>query len=180
MEKNVLHPEIQEHLRFGVGLFYYIVSLVPGIMLKILQMIGFVGDQDKAIQIMTEIYQNNGLKAPYAAIILMAVYLFLPSALSDISDNLKCVSPIIEFSRKTYPNGAMFNYMCAQYARKTGNGKQAIEHLHDAIKACKEIEVEPNLFQWDLANCHLMCLDWKPAIERLESIIDSTGKKKSF
>jgi hypothetical protein len=175
-----LHPEIHEHLKFGVGLFYYIVSLVPGVMLKILQMIGFVGDSDKAITYMGEIYQGGGLKSPYAAIILMAVYLFLPSALSDMHENLKKVEPIIDFCRKTYPNGAMFNYLCAQYARKNGNGKQAVEYLDMAIKACKAVQVEPNLFMWDLANAHLMCLEWKPAIDTLESIIDATGKKKAF
>lgn len=149
-------------------------------MLQVLKMIGFVGDSEKAIEYMTEIYKGSGLKAPYAAIILCAVYLFLPSALSDVHDSLKAVQPIIEFCRKTYPNGAMFNYMCAQYARKTGNGKQAVEYLNDAIKACKVIKIEPNLFMWDLANCYLMTLDWKPAIQTLETILDPSGKQKAF
>lgn len=175
-----LHPEIQEHLKFGVGLFYYIVSLVPGVMLKILQMIGFVGDSDKAIVYMSEIYQGGGLKSPYAAIILMAVYLFLPSALSDTHEQLEKVKPIIEQCRKVYPNGAMFNYMSAQYEKKNGNGKQAVQYLNDAIKACKAMQIEPNFFMWDLANAHLMCLEWTNAITTLEAIIDATGKKKAF
>jgi len=129
---------------------------------------------------MTEIYKGEGLKSPYAALILLAIYLFLPSALSDMHENLQLAKPIIEFSRKTYPNGAMFNYLCAQYFRKINDGKTAIDSLRLSIKASKAVGVEPNLFLWDLANCHLMCLEWQPAIEQLEAIIDSTGKRKAF
>jgi len=42
------------------------------------------------------------------------------------------------------------------------------------------MQIEPNLFMWDLANCYLMCLEWKPAIKTLESIIHATGKQKAF
>jgi len=178
--KSIFHPEIVEHLHFGVGLFYYIVSLVPGVVQKILTAIGFVSDQDKAIDYMTEIYKGGGLKSPYAATILLGIYLFLPSALSDMHENLKNAKPIIEFCQKTYPNGAMFNYLCAQYYRKIGEGKEAVDALRLSVKASQAVGVEPNLFLWDLANCHLMCLEWKEAIEQLEFIIQRTGQKRAF
>jgi hypothetical protein len=121
-------------------------------MLKVLEFIGFVGDSEKAIEYLTEIYQSGGLKAPYASIILMAVHLFLPSAMSDVEHSLKSVKPIIDHARNKYPNGAMFNYLSAQYERKTGNGLNATKFLEEAIEACRKIKVEPNLFKWDLAN----------------------------
>jgi len=176
--KSVLHSEINTHLKFGVGLFYYIISLVPGVMLKVLTLIGFVADQDKGIQYMTEIYQTDNLKAPYASIILLASYLFLPSALSDMHKNLENCKPCVEWCHKKYENGAIFSYFSAQFYRKLGDGKKAIEHLKHAIDICDKLKIPPNLFNWDLANCHFMCLEWENAAKVLESILEVTSKKK--
>jgi len=178
--KSILHEEINTYLKFGVGLFYYIISLVPGVMLKVLTMIGFVADQDKGIKYMTEIYQTDNLKAPYASIILLASYLFLPSALSDMHKNLESCEPCVEWCHKNYENGAIFSYFSAQFYRKLGDGTKAIEHLEHAIKICNDLKIPPNLFNWDLANCHFMCLEWEKAAKTLESILLSTSKKKDF
>lgn len=94
-----------------------------------------------------------------------------PTALSDPKENLAKVKPIIDYALKTYPNSAMFQVMAAQYERKLGNVNRAIECLNHAITLSRKLNIEPNMYIWDLANCHLMNLDWKNAAINLEKIV---------
>jgi tetratricopeptide (TPR) repeat protein len=94
--------------------------------------------------------------------------------------NLESCKPCVEWCQEKYKNGAIFSYFEAQYYRKLGEGIKAVENLEHAIKVCDDLKIPPNLFNWDLANCYFMCLDWENASKVLEKILQSTGKKKDF
>lgn len=75
--KADIHPEIFACLKFGVGVFYYIVGLMPGVLQTLLSWIGFVADYDVGVQYLNECYQADCLKSPFAALILCMSYLFM-------------------------------------------------------------------------------------------------------
>jgi hypothetical protein len=68
-------PEVLDCVKFGAGLFYFIVSMVklfivlnsfmwktPGAFLKILEVIGFVADRDLGVTYLETVSANNGIR----------------------------------------------------------------------------------------------------------------------
>jgi hypothetical protein len=75
--ESVLNPEVFASLKFGVGVFYYMVALMPGILQTLLSLIGFVADYDVGVQYLNDCYQADCLKSPFAALVLCMSYLFM-------------------------------------------------------------------------------------------------------
>eukprot|EP01080_Neovahlkampfia_damariscottae_P010597 gene10597-3115_t len=170
-EENI-HPDVILNLKYGVGLFNFIVSMIPYPSVQsILSLIGFKGDGDLGIQYLKDNYEGDGLKSAYASMILLMSYLMIPTAYSSVEENLKMAKPIIDFCKEKYPNGSMIQYIVSMYERKTGNAEGALEALESGVKSCQEINIEPKMFIWEIGNCHMMSLNWEPAIEQLEKVV---------
>lgn len=59
-DKNPNTPvELQDNIKFGVGLFYTILSLLPSSLMKALSAIGFVANRDLGEKYLTDVF-NNG------------------------------------------------------------------------------------------------------------------------
>jgi hypothetical protein len=141
-----LEEDVILNAKYGSGLFLYIISLIPYPSLQsIISMLGYKGDSELGIKYMKENYERDGLKSAYSSIILMMSGLFIPTAYSDVKENLKEVKPIIEYCQKKYPNGTIINFFLSSYERKTGNIQNAIDCLERGVESCKAINIEPQM-----------------------------------
>lgn len=76
---------------------------VPGTFLTILQALGFKADRDRGVRMLQTVHEHGGVRSPIAALVLLANYLFIPRALTDVKALLGHAGPVIRSSMVKYP-----------------------------------------------------------------------------
>jgi hypothetical protein len=103
-EKTQFHPDIVLNVKFGIGIFYYIISLIPYPSIQsILSVFGYKGDAEQGIQFMEEVLEGDGLKIGYSLILLMVSYLFLPNGVKTDPERMLKAEKIVNFAKERYP-----------------------------------------------------------------------------
>jgi len=98
-----IFPDIEDCLEFGIGVFYFIVSIVPGSFQSILKAIGFNAEREKSIQMLENCWIRDRVRAPFAALFLLVNYLFLPRGLADSTLSLNKAGIIAQECVRKYP-----------------------------------------------------------------------------
>jgi hypothetical protein len=103
-EKNQFHPDIVLNVKFGIGVFYYIISLIPYPSIQsILSVFGYKGDAEQGIKFMEEVYEGEGLKIGYSLILLLVSYLFLPNGIKTDPERMLKAEKIVNSAKERYP-----------------------------------------------------------------------------
>jgi len=98
-----IYSDIEDCLEFGIGVFYFIVSIVPGSFQSVLKAIGFNAEREQSIQMLENCYSRDGVRAPFAALFLLVNYLFLSRGLADPTPSLSKAHIIAQECVKRYP-----------------------------------------------------------------------------
>jgi hypothetical protein len=86
-----LDPLIVANIKFGAGLFFWVISLVPaGIAQRAVSFIGFKANKDLGMKYLRECYASKSLRAYYAGILVALNNVQLSAAL-DSESNLENV-----------------------------------------------------------------------------------------
>ncbi|CAG8702334.1 288_t:CDS:2, partial [Dentiscutata heterogama] len=132
-------PDIEDCLEFGIGIFNFIVSIVPGSFLSMLKTFGFSVDRAQAIRMLENCYSRDGIRAPFAAFFLLVNYLFLPRGIADAAPSLTRAGIIAKECVNKYPNSSPFLFMACQQARKTGSLNEAINYITTGVRSCENV-----------------------------------------
>ncbi|KAI8356055.1 hypothetical protein B0O80DRAFT_448601 [Mortierella sp. GBAus27b] len=130
--------DVEDYQRYGMGLFYFIASIVPKSLLPALRTIGLQANHEQGIADLEFVFTRKNGRAPFAALFLLINYLFLPRGMADPSISLGRAGEIIEECLKSCPNGSSYLLMACHHARKTGNMiPSALNHITRGIQTCE-------------------------------------------
>ncbi|CAG8600160.1 9936_t:CDS:10 [Funneliformis caledonium] len=180
-----IYPDIEDCLEFGIGVFYFLVSIVPGSFQSILKAIGFIAEREKGIQMLENCRLRDGVRAPFAALFLLANYLFLSRGLADPTPSLSKAGIIVQDCVRKYPKSSPFLFMACQQARKTGQIKEAIKYITDGISNSEKIGITSTNYRFEKGMTYLINLDFSAAKDIFELLfygntIVFTGKNGSI
>jgi hypothetical protein len=114
-------PDLCDALACGLGVFYFVLSVVPGSFLSILKAIGFSADRSKGIRLLNTVFERGGARgkhknnkviwclflfiylAPFAAILLLFNHLMMPRALQPLSTTLQPARQILKLCLEQFP-----------------------------------------------------------------------------
>ncbi|KAF9582662.1 hypothetical protein BGW38_010921, partial [Lunasporangiospora selenospora] len=143
--------DVEDYMLYGIGLFYFIVSIVPKSQLPALKAIGLQSNHDQGIKNLEGIFKRKNGRAQYAALFLLINYLFLPRGLDDPSITLGRAGAILEECLKASPNSSSFLLMACHHARKTGNMiPSALNHITRGIQTCEAAGVPSINYRFEL------------------------------
>ncbi|KAG0239674.1 hypothetical protein BGW41_007557 [Actinomortierella wolfii] len=130
--------DVEDTLTYGIGLFYFIISIIPKSFHPVLKTIGLQPDHNQGIQNLERVFERRNSQAPFAALFLMINYLFLPRGMADPSISLDRAGAILHRCLKSCPNGSCFLLMACHHARKMGNLiPTAFSHITRGIQTCE-------------------------------------------
>ncbi|CAI2169302.1 17041_t:CDS:2 [Funneliformis geosporum] len=180
-----IYPDIEDCLEFGIGVFYFIVSIVPGSFQSILKAIGFNAEREKGIQMLENCRLRDGVRAPFAALFLLSNYLFLSRGLVDPTPSLSKAGLIVQECVGKYPKSSPFLFMACQQARKTGQIKEAIKYITNGISSSEMIGITSTNYRFEKGMTYLINLDFSAAKDIFELLfygntIVFTGKNGSI
>ncbi|KAF9171911.1 hypothetical protein BGX20_006708 [Mortierella sp. AD010] len=143
--------DVEDYLHYGIGLFYFIVSVVPKSMLPALKTLGLQSNHEQGIKNLEDVFTRKNGRAPFAALFLSISYLFLPRGMNDPSISLGRAGEIIEECLKTCPNGSSYLLMACHHARKTGNMiPAALNHITRGIQTCEAAGIPSINYRFEL------------------------------
>jgi len=165
-----MHPELRYAYQFGLGFFYFVVSIIPGSFLRIAQVAGFKADGPRGLKLCREIRDKSQLRMPFATVLLLFHLLIVPRGLSDIRPLVAEADVIIQETLQRYPDGVAWHIMASQSFRKQTDLERGCEHSRIALEGARSLGEEPATLAYEYAACHFMMLKWDDAIRLLEPL----------
>lgn len=170
--------DLKYAIKFGAGLFYTFLALVPASLMKLLTIVGFISDKELGEKYLTEVFQSSSIRAPYAALTLCTMYLFLPTGLGDLNETLVKAKRVLDEMNSRFPNNTYFYGYSNFYYRKRGDLDAALNSITIAVNNAEKVGLAPLLIRYLMADTLFMCIEWKKAKEIYISVIDHLAKTK--
>lgn len=165
-----MHPEIRNSLHFGLGFFYFVVSIIPGSFLRIAQVAGFKADGPRGLDLCREVREQSELRMCFATVLLLFHLLIVPRGLADIRPLVAQADVVLAEILKRYPNGVAWHIMASQSYRKQAKLEDGCEHARIALEGARAIGAEPAVLAYEYAACNFMMLKWADGIRLLEPL----------
>jgi tetratricopeptide (TPR) repeat protein len=181
--ENLIPYEVKMNIKYGTGLFYCYLVLVPSGLMKVLSAIGFIADSVKGEEYLTEVLNSGTVRAPFAALVLCTYYLFLPTGLGDVKATLSKAKIVLDKMNEDYPENCNFWGYTNFYHRKLGNCKPALESIEKSLKNAEKGGQSPVLLLYLRADTLFMDQQWAEARDKykeLLEIIEDSGQKFAY
>lgn len=183
-EKSGADLIVKNSLKFGAGLFYFLISMIPpGMAQRAAALAGFRGgDKDLGLQYLRECHNAKSIRSILAGLILALNHLFLtiPFQEDGGADLLAEVNSITAEGLQKYPEGSLFRTFAAVAELERSRTTEAIEHLNFAIShSLSIVSNTPPVFMRLLVNCYAMDFKWDKAAEVLEKLREQEKQIKS-
>ncbi|KAG5472975.1 hypothetical protein LSCM4_02301 [Leishmania orientalis] len=176
--ENRIPQELKMCIKYGTGTFYAFLALVPANLMKLLSIIGFISDRDLGEQYLTEVFESNTIRSPFAALVLCTLYLFLPTGLGNVEETLSRARRVLETMNARYPNNTYFNGYANFYFRKKGEVEPAVRSITLAAENAERAGLVPLLIKYLYADTLFMNQQWSEALEQYHRILDHLDKTK--
>jgi tetratricopeptide (TPR) repeat protein len=170
-------------IKYGCGVFYAYLALVPAGLMKLLSAIGFISDKELGEQYLTEVFQSDTIRAPQAALVLCTYYLFLPTGLGNVKETLAKAKVVLDRMNEKYPNNSYFWGYLNFYHRKQGHTVEAVEAITRAADNAEKAGQKPTLLTYLLGDTLYMDLQFEKAklqYERLLEHLENTGETFAY
>ncbi|KAG2385818.1 hypothetical protein C9374_002967 [Naegleria lovaniensis] len=169
-----VHSDLIHSCYFGLGIFNFMLSILPPTLAKILSVLGFDADRDQGLHYLKQVHDYGGRHLGNGGFMLCLNYLFIPRALQDREKNLQEVSPILERIGARFPKSGFFKFIHSHYDRKAGDINAAISNLKDAIQiTAKSMGTKPNNFLFELGICYMLTMNFTEASTVMDDLIKS-------
>jgi tetratricopeptide (TPR) repeat protein len=162
-------------MKFGVGLFYFILALIPpGLPQKAAAMAGFKGgDKDLGLQYLRDCYASNTIRSSLAGFVLCINHLLVAPSIDPNTKSLILeAEKIIESSIEKFPQGSIFHATFTVACLEENKPDKGLEMIKKAIENCKHITDYPAVFMRLESNCYAMKLDWTKTAEILNETLE--------
>ncbi|CCW61487.1 unnamed protein product [Phytomonas sp. EM1] len=180
-KEGKIPKELRMCIKYGAGTFYSFLALVPANLMKLLSLIGFVSDKDVGEQYLTEVFESNTIRSPFAGLVLCTLYLFLPTGLGDVEATLSRANKILESMNVRCPNNTYFYGYANFYYRKRGDVDTAMSSISLALNNSMSVGVTPLLIKYVYADTLFMHQKWDEALDQYLALLDHIHKtKESF
>jgi len=181
--ENLIPYELKMNIKYGTGLFYCYLALVPGGLMSVLSAIGFISDQALGEEYLTEVLNSGTVRAPFAALVLCTYYLFLPTGLGDVKKTLSKAKVVLDKMNETYPSNCYFWGYTNFYHRKLGETKEGLDAIVKSITFAEKGGQSPLLLNYLYGDSLYMDQQWGNARDKYKEVLETleeTGQSFAY
>ncbi|XP_003472962.1 tetratricopeptide repeat protein 39B-like [Cavia porcellus] len=161
------HSKAHRHLvggiKFGLGAFNLMLSLVPPRTLKLLNIVGYSGDREVGLALLhesaSELHINNILSV--LTLLFYYNYIYVAFGIENISNS--ATENLLLTYLKRFPNCVILKFFHARLSMLRGNFEKAQLKLQDCIFIQSEWKQVHHLCYWELMWCHVFLQNWRQA-----------------
>ncbi|XP_016042702.1 tetratricopeptide repeat protein 39B-like [Erinaceus europaeus] len=161
------HSKTYKHLaggiKFGLGAFNLLLSLVPLKTLKLLNVVGYSGDMDTGIASLYESASHPHINTILSVFTLLFYYSYLHIALGVEKGHQTVMEDLFLIYLKKFPNCVILKFFHARFNMLKGHFDMAQGILHQCIFSQNEWKQVHHLCYWELMWCHIALQEWEQA-----------------
>ncbi|KAG2379448.1 hypothetical protein C9374_006565 [Naegleria lovaniensis] len=173
-----VHSDVLIGSYLGIGVFNFLISVLPPTLAKILSVLGFDADRELGLSLMHKTHDYAGLHLGPASFMLCINYLFIPRAFEERSINLNRVKPILEHVTHVYSESGFFKFIQSHYEMKCGNMELALQHMTQCVNIMKrETGSTPNQHLFEKSNMLMLSCQFEKAHIQLEEMLSNTSRQ---
>jgi tetratricopeptide (TPR) repeat protein len=186
---------IDEDFRSGVhlgnGLISLILGLLPGKVLKIMEVIGYTGDTQEGLAILAKAggwsKQNpkpgmdknkEGIRRQVCDMGILLYHLVISTFLPVQGVDIDYSDKVLHYNLDRYPEGVFFLYFSGRLYSTQARAEKAIVQYRSARDVQKEYVQLQHICYWDMALCHMSLTQWKKANECFDLLFKDSNWSK--
>ncbi|XP_073997165.1 tetratricopeptide repeat protein 39C-like [Rhodnius prolixus] len=168
---------------FGYGLFHLCVSLLPATILRLIHILGFVGDRTVGLEALMFARQGPDMRAPLAILALLWYHTIMRPLLAlnsqIISSGIVAADALVDESKAEFGESALFLFFRGRIHRLKNELDHAVRTYREAVD--KSVQRELSLLcLHEMGWCRLIQLDYKQAFTAFFQIKEQSRWSKDF
>ncbi|EFA85319.1 hypothetical protein PPL_02320 [Heterostelium album PN500] len=153
---------------YGVGIFHFLVSVVPPQYVWLVEGIGFKANRMEGLkEIKLSADVTTGIRSVMAKCCYTLLYAFF-------FEDFEAAAPTLKDLLERYPDGAMINYMSGAILRKQGIIQQSSASYNNALKNSGELKQLQLFLESELGYNEFLNLNWTVAEQHLSKFLKDT------
>lgn len=190
------HDEsIDQDFRSGVflgnGLISLILGLLPGKVLKIMDVFGYSGDTKVGLDILMRAggwspsgkkpsisKKEEGIRRPVCDMGILLFHLVISVFIPVTGVDISFADRILHYHLKRYPNGVFFLYFSGRLYSTQALCERAIKQYASARDAQEEYVQLKHISWWDASLCHMSLAQWSKAQQCFEVLLKESNWSK--
>jgi hypothetical protein len=153
--RDVLRP-LQGNLLFGVGMYHFMVSLVPPALQFLVSAVGFEGDRRKGMQEMQFALDSGGTRAAHANLFLIVITWFF-------FDDKARSHALMQSMRGRFPTAGFLEAIMGFLVRYEDDNARGAEYFRAAREHAAQIPQFQLQCVYEIANCDFFANRWHEA-----------------
>ncbi|GAB5569890.1 tetratricopeptide repeat protein 39B-like [Prionailurus iriomotensis] len=157
------YRHLVEGVKFGLGAFNLLLSLVPPKTLKLLNIVGYFGDREVGLTLLHESASKSHINNILSVLTLVFYYTYIYVAIGAEKGHSSAVEDLFLIYLQKFPNCVILKFFQARFSMLKGNFENARLILEECIFIQNEWKQVHHLCYWELMWCHIFLRNWKQA-----------------
>ncbi|XP_028620897.1 tetratricopeptide repeat protein 39B-like [Grammomys surdaster] len=157
------HRHLNGGIKFGVGVFNLMFSLVPPKSLKLLNMVGYSGDRDVGLALLHDSASEPHINNILSVFTLLFYYNYVRVVVGVEKTSTAATESLFLIYLEKFPNCVVLKFFRARFNMLNGNFEGAKLKLQECIITQNEWKQVHHLCYWELMWCHIFLQNWKQA-----------------
>ncbi|SPO24760.1 uncharacterized protein UTRI_01732_B [Ustilago trichophora] len=189
-----LDEDFKSGVYLGNGMISMILGLVPGKVLKIMEVFGYTGDTAWAMKTLSKAGQwsadprqtkpgmavkEEGVRRQICDMSMLAYHLVISTFIPVNGVDIEFADKVLHYNLKRYPEGVFFLYFSGRLYSTQALAEKAIAQFETARDIQKEYVQLKHICMWDLSLCNMSLTKWKEAHDQFTILAEENNWSKA-
>ncbi|XP_008829741.1 tetratricopeptide repeat protein 39B-like [Nannospalax galili] len=157
------HRHLDGGIKFGLGVFNLIFSLVPPKSLKLLNVVGYTGNREVGLALLHESASEPHINNILSVFTLLFYYNYI-QVVFDVEKNYRfATESFFLVHLEKFPNCVVLKFFHARFSMLKGQFQNAQLKLQECILSQNEWKQVHHLCYWELMWCNIFLQNWRQA-----------------
>lgn len=157
------HRHLDGGVKFGLGVFNLMFSLVPPRSLKLLNIVGYSGDREVGLALLHDSASEPHINNILSVFTLLFYYNYVRVVFGVEKVSTSATENLFLIYLAKFPNCVVLKFFRARFSMLNGNFETAQLKLQECIITQSEWKQVHHLCYWELMWCHIFLQNWKQA-----------------
>ncbi|PWN42672.1 hypothetical protein IE81DRAFT_289951 [Ceraceosorus guamensis] len=189
---------VDEDFRSGVylgnGLISMILGLLPGKVLKIMEVFGYTGDTQWALKTLSRAggwsqdkrktepamrIEDEGLRRQVCDMGILLYHLVISTFIPVNGTDIDFADKVLHYNLDRYPQGVFFLYFSGRLYSTQSLAERAVVQFGAARDVQKEYVQLQHICYWDMSLCHMSLAQWEKAYDCFTVLLKESNWSKA-
>lgn len=179
-EQSKTYRHLVGGVKFGLGAFNLMLSLVPPKTLKLLDLVGYYGNKEVGLSLLHESASESHINNVLSILTLLFYYNYICVAFGVEKGHTSTIEDLFLIYLQKFPKCVILNFFHARFNMLKGNFQNAQLILEECIFIQDEWKQLGHLCYWELMWCHIFLQDWKQAYHYANQLFQNSRWSKAM